>query len=57
MSMKKLHAIVAILAVAMSFLALAQAYAAGRHHKGAGQRGENMYWGKGHCVDARDKPS
>jgi hypothetical protein len=54
--MKKLHAIVAALAIAMSFVTLSQSYAAGRH-KGAGHCGENMYWSHGHCVDARDKAS
>jgi hypothetical protein len=55
--MKKLHAIVAAIAIAASFVTLSQAYAAGRHHKGPGQCGENMYWSHGHCADARDKAS
>ena len=59
--MKKLHAIVAALAIAMSFVTLSPSYATGRHHahhaKGPGQCGENMYWSKGHCMDARDKAS
>ena len=55
--MKKLHAIVAALAIAISFVTLSQSYAAGRHHKGPGLCGENMYWSNGHCVDARDKSS
>jgi hypothetical protein len=57
MPMKKLHAILAALAIAMSFLTLSHAYAAGRHHKAPGLCGENMYWSKGHCVDARNKGS
>jgi hypothetical protein len=44
---------VAALAIAMSFVSLGS----GRHHKGPDLCGETMHWSKGHCVDARDKPS
>jgi hypothetical protein len=57
MSMKRMYAIVAALAIALAFVPLSQSLAAGkRHHgKGPGMCGENMYWKGGHCVDARDK--
>jgi hypothetical protein len=60
MPMKKIHAIVAALALALVFVPLAQSQAAHRHYhhaKGPGTCGENMYWSNGHCVDARDKAS